>query len=53
MKNSDELKKEQAQLQDKDYPVQKVALKDNKVTEEIIEESVEELNPDEGTIERG
>jgi len=53
MKSSKEQKKEETLIENKDYPVQKIALKDNKVTEEIVEESVEELNPEDGTRERG
>jgi len=53
MMNLEKQKEGSARLTQKDYPVQKVALKDNRITEEIIEESVEELNPDDGTLERG
>lgn len=53
MESSKEQVKEVNRLANRDYPVQKIALKDNRITEEIIVESVEELNPEDSTRERG
>lgn len=40
-------------LDKKKYPVQQVAIEGNKVTQEEVEEAVQEINIDENTTERG
>jgi len=50
MNNSD---KKKSTLGDKEYPVQQFVIKGDKVTNEEVKESVEELNVDDNTSERG
>lgn len=50
---TNDLDKNNNGLGNKEYPVQKFAIKGDKVTKEEVEESVQELNVDEDTTDRG